>query len=117
MSLVVEQYTLDALDPARLAAFWCAALGWRVVEDDGEEIFIAGEDPRVPGILLIRVPEAKAGKNRAHLDLRPGPGQQDAEVGRLVALGARVVDVGQPAEAPWRVLADPEGNEFCVTRP
>ena len=67
-----------------------------------------------PGLLFLRVPELKSGKNRLHLDLRPV--DQAAEVARLERLGARRADVGQGPEVTWVVLADPDGNEFCVLR-
>jgi hypothetical protein len=72
------------------------------------------EDGASPDLLFLRVPEAKAGKNRLHLDLRPD--DQDAEVARLEGLGATRADIGQ-GETSWVVMADPEGNEFCVLRP
>jgi hypothetical protein len=68
-----------------------------------------------PDLLFLRVPEEKSGKNRLHLDLRPV--DQAAEVARLESLGARRADVGQGPEVTWVVLADPDGNEFCVLRP
>jgi len=77
------------------------------------------QDGVAPDLLFLRVPEAKAGKNRLHLDLRPGgmtgQGDQAAEIARLEGLGARRVDLGQ-GEVSWVVMADPEGNEFCVLR-
>ena len=72
------------------------------------------EDGVSPDLLFVKVPDGKRGKNRLHLDLRPG--DQAAEVARLEGLGARRVDIGQ-GEQTWVVLADPEGNEFCVLRP
>ena len=72
-------------------------------------------DGVAPDLLFLRVPEAKAVKNRLHLDLRPE--DQPAEVARLEGLGARRADVGQGAEVSWVVMADPDGNEFCVLRP
>jgi len=110
---------VDSVDPAPLARFWEAALGWRITEEEPDEVVLeppAGspEDGVVPDLLFLRVPEAKAGKNRLHLDLRPA--DQAAEVARLEALGARRVDIGQGTSVTWVVLADPEGNEFCVLR-
>jgi len=111
MSLEWEQTTIDAVDPAMLGAWWREALGW-VVVDDGEDVFeIRPSADRRPGLLFLRSPEGKDRKNRLHLDLRPD--DQAAEVGRLLALGATSVDIGQ-GPVPWVVLADPEGNEFCV---
>jgi hypothetical protein len=79
--------------------------------EDYEEVEIREAMDVFPGLLFLAVPEAKAGKNRLHLDLRPD--DHDAEVERLLALGARHVNIGQ-GEQSWVVLADPEGNEFCV---
>jgi len=72
--------------------------------------------PIAPTLVFVPVPEGKSVKNRLHLDIRPVDGSHDAEVRRLIGLGARPADVGQGA-APWAVLADPEGNEFCVLGP
>ena len=116
MTVRLSYIALDARDVHAVAAFWCAALGWRVVEEDEDGVSIAGDDPAVPGIDVLRVPEGKSVKNRLHLDLRPDATTQQEEVDRLIALGARRVDVGQPDDAPWVVLADVEGNELCVLR-
>jgi hypothetical protein len=111
MSLEWEQTIIDAADPVRLGRWWRDALGWVVVgEEDGEyEIRLSPE--RLPGLLFVAVAETKSAKNRLHLDFRPE--DRDAEVERLLKLGAVRVDVGQ-GEQTWVVLADPEGNEFCV---
>ena len=120
MDLRIQCLCIDTTDPARLASFWQQALGWRHSEGgSADEIVLeppAGspQDGVAPDLLFLRVPEHKAGKNRLHLDLRPA--DQAAEVARLEALGARRVDVGQSAEVSWVVLADPDGNEFCVLR-
>ncbi len=77
----------------------------------------SAQNPQEPGLLFLRVPEDKAVKNRLHLDLRPQDGSdQAAELERLLAMGARRVDVGQGSDVTWVVLADPEGNEFCLLR-
>jgi hypothetical protein len=86
-------------------------LEWVVVNDDPEEFEIRPAPDRLPGLLFARVPEPKTLKNRLHLDFRPD--DRDAAVARLLGLGARPADVGQGDES-WVVLADPEGNEFCV---
>lgn len=114
MSLRIESVSVDTTDPSRLAPFWEAALGWTRSEpsDDDEVILEAPVGTTAPELLFLRVPEDKAVKNRLHLDLRPSD-DQDAEVGRLLDLGARRVDVGQK-NVSWVVLADPDGNEFCV---
>jgi len=109
---------VDATDPSTIAAFWEQALGWRRTHDDDEVTVLeppAGspEDGVAPDLLFVRVPEGKAVKNRLHLDLRPT--DQAAEVARLEALGARRIDIGQ-GETSWVVMADPDGNEFCVLR-
>ncbi len=106
-----EQVVVDAADPVMLGRWWAEALGWDVLNGDAEEFEILPAEGRTPGLLFIAVPEAKAGKNRLHLDFRPD--DQEAEVARLLALGARHADVGQ-GQQTWVVLADPEGNEFCV---
>lgn len=114
MALEWEQVNVDATDPAALGRWWAEALGWVVVGDAPDEFEIRPEKDRLPGLLFVPVPEAKVVKNRLHLDFRPD--DQEAEVSRLLALGARRADVGQ-GEQPWVVLADPEGNEFCVLGP
>lgn len=111
MSLRLEQVNIDAEDAASLGSWWRAALSWVVVNDDPEEFEIRESPDRLPGLLFAPVPEGKTTKNRLHLDLRPD--DRDAEVERLVGLGATRVDVGQGNQT-WVVLADPEGNEFCV---
>ncbi|MFL6161827.1 MAG: VOC family protein [Jatrophihabitantaceae bacterium] len=113
MELNWEQVVIDARDPAALSRWWADALGWVVVGEDDGEFEIRATSDRVPGLLFVPVPEPKTSKNRLHLDFRPV--DQNAEVERLLALGARRVDIGQ-ADASWVVLADPEGNEFCILR-
>ena len=111
MSLEWEQTIVDARDPVALGNWWREALGWIVVNDDPEEFEIRPAADRLPGLLFVRVPEQKTIKNRLHLDFRPD--DRDAEVERLLA-GCHPADVGQ-GEQSWIVLADPEGNEFCVS--
>lgn len=113
MSLEWEQVVVEARDTVRLGRWWQEALGWVVVNDDPDEFEIRPAPDRVPGLLFLGVQHGKAAKNRLHLDFRPD--DQAAEVERLTALGATPVDVGQ-GDASWVVLADPEGNEFCVLR-
>ena len=102
---------VDCADPRRLAEFWSRALDFKILEEDAESVTVGLDEGTYPRLLFLRVPEPKTGKNRLHLDLTPD--DQEAEVERLLALGARRVDIGQ-GERPWTVLADPEGNEFCV---
>jgi len=111
MGLEWEQTIIDAFDPVALGRWWCEALGWVVVNDDPDEYEIRPAEDRLPGLLFAQVTEAKTVKNRLHLDLRPD--DRDAEVARLLGLGATRADIGQ-GEQSWVVLADPEGNEFCV---
>ncbi|MEH0823537.1 VOC family protein [Micromonospora sp. URMC 105] len=113
MTSVWESVTVDARDPSRLAHWWAEALGYQVVAEKPDEVEIRQSRDRLPGIVFVPVAEGKETKNRLHLDLRPA--DQEAEVERLVDMGARHVDVGQ-GDASWTVLADPEGNEFCVLR-
>ncbi len=112
MELTWEQVGVDARDPEALARWWAEALGWVFVGDEPGEFEIRPVADRLPGLLFMRVPEGKQVKNRWHPDFRPR--DQVAEVERLLALGARHIDVGQPDDASFVVLADPEGNEFCV---
>jgi glyoxalase superfamily protein len=119
MSVRLQNVSVDSLEPSRLAAFWAEALGWRVTSDDGEEVVLeppAGsrDEGIVPDLVFIVAPDGHAVKNRVHVDLRPD--DQLAEVQRLIAMGATRVDIGQPSDCTWVVLADPEGNEFCVLR-
>jgi Glyoxalase-like domain len=111
MALIWEQVVIDSADPRALGRWWAAALGWVVVGEYDDELEIRPAPDQLPGLLFGVVPESKAGKNRLHLDFRPD--DRDAEVERLLALGARHADVGQ-RDVRWVVLADPEGNEFCV---
>jgi predicted enzyme related to lactoylglutathione lyase len=111
MGLEWEQTNIDARDPAALGRWWQKALGWIVVNDDPEEFEIRPAADRIPGLLFAAVPESKTVKNRLHLDFRPH--DRDKEVERLLALGATRTDVGQ-GEVSWVVMADPEGNEFCI---
>lgn len=114
MSLDWEQVIVDARDPVALGAWWREALGW-VVIDGGPEVYeIRPEVTQTPGLLFVPVTEGKTIKNRLHLDFRPE--HQDREVDRMLSLGASRVDVGQ-GDRSWVVLADPEGNEFCVLAP
>jgi len=114
---------IDCADPRGLARFWCAVLDYEVQHEDGEIVTIGspavrdGQDrlgPVPPTLTFARVPEGKTIKNRVHIDVSPADREQDEEVRRLLGLGARHADVGQTGEESWIVLADPEGNEFCV---
>src|SRR5215469_6010999 len=113
---------IDAAEPARLARFWAAALGWEMTAEEPEVANVlppgySYPDPVAQPLVLLSVPEPKSAKNRVHLNLATeSPAHQAAEIGRLLSMGAVLADVGQ-GEVPWQVLADPEGNEFCVLDP
>lgn len=109
-------YTIvvDAADPPRLARWWGEVLRYDLIHDSPEEAVITSGTKGHPGMCFVLVTEGKNVKNRLHIDLNPD--DRDAEVERLVNMGARHVDVGQK-DVPWVVLADPEGNEFCVLTP
>lgn len=117
MAVRITELVLDARDPDQLAAFWCGVLGWSVLDRREEEVEIGPvDDPRATTLVLYRSTDAKRGKLRLHLDLRPVDGDHAGELARLHALGAVPADVGQ-GDVPWAVLADPEGNEFCLLHP
>ncbi|MGH8776877.1 MAG: VOC family protein [Jiangellaceae bacterium] len=113
----VAAVVLDAAAPTARAAFWSAATGWPVVRGGADYAALRAPGGRGPYIELIGATEPKIVKNRLHVDVAPYPdGDHAAEVGRLTALGATRVDIGQ-GTVSWTVLADPEGNEFCVLLP
>jgi predicted enzyme related to lactoylglutathione lyase len=113
---------VDANDPAALAAFWAGALGWDVADEAEEEVDVwpAGftyPDPVAVPLVFVPVPEPKTVKNRVHLDLASMSLAHQADlVSRIRDLGATPADIGQ-GDVPWVVLADPEGNEFCILEP
>jgi predicted enzyme related to lactoylglutathione lyase len=111
----IASIAIDAVNPRRVAEFWCNVLGWQVVdEDDDEVISIASPDGVWPTIDVLGVGDRKAVKNRLHLDLRADGVTTPDELERLLSLGARRVDIGQGPDVSWVVLGDPEGNEFCL---
>jgi len=106
-------FVLDCADPDTLTGFWSTALGWNHLGSDGHYSVIAAPGPGGQKLLLQRVPEPKAGKNRMHLDLHVA--DVEAEADRLESLGAtRLADAQEGYGSTWIVMADPEGNEFCV---
>ena len=111
--LRIDALTVDALDPDALAAFWSELLGGTVRRDDDGDVWVEFGNGS-PDLLFGASTDARVVKNRLHLDLRPD--DQGAEVARALALGARHVDIGQTGDESWIVLADPEGNEFCILR-
>lgn len=133
MALRWYSVVIDAHDVSAQARWWSEVLSWPIVYEADDEVVIAppvavrqeqapDSTPfadRAQGWVFVPVPEDKTVKNRLHLDLAPDPDTDHAaEVQRLVELGARRVDVGQdPSSVTWAVLADPEGNEFCLLSP
>ena len=116
----IQCVVIDCAEPHELARFWAAALGWRVTFSSDAECALeppegSPENDVSPDLVFVRVPDEKVVKNRLHLDLRPD--DQAAQVERLLAMGATRAEIGQTGEEPWVVLADPEGNEFCVLAP
>jgi hypothetical protein len=114
MTSTLSAVVVDCRDPETLARFWCAALGYVVHGEAEGFVGIVPAEGGGPHLDFVLVPEPRTVKNRLHLDLRAVDTDQDSEVARLESLGARRVDVGQGPEVTWVVLADPEGNEFCV---
>jgi hypothetical protein len=135
------QVAIDCSSPHVLADWWAEALGWQVeAQDEGfirrmvaeghatedqttvhrgalvwrEGAAITSPEPGRPRVLFQQVPEPKSGKNRLHLDVRIGPDRHEAEVARLVELGATELWRGSQGPHSWVTMADPEGNEFCV---
>jgi predicted enzyme related to lactoylglutathione lyase len=121
MTSRVRWIDFDCADPYRMASFWAEATGLRHDPEnkagDEECALLSGADVIDGGMLFQRVPEGKSAKNRVHLDLQPTDRTRDEEVERLLGLGAsQIADHRQPDGAGWVLLADPEGNEFCVER-
>jgi hypothetical protein len=117
VTLRIATVSIDARDPWSMGRFWADALGWEDRTDEEGDVWVEpGVDHPDRGsvrpLLFLAVPEVKSVKNRLHLDLTPD--DQAREVERLVALGAVRAAVGQDGTEDWVVLADPEGNEFCV---
>lgn len=108
MGLSIGMVTIDCSDPRSLAEFWTAALGTTVAGDYGDFVFLSG----TPALGLQKVAELRAGKNRVHLDLHTD--DRAAKVARLTELGASPLAEHSAPGLWWTVLADPQGNEFCV---
>jgi len=123
VAIKFTELAIDCADPGGLARFWCSVLGYEVRDEEDGVVTIGcplvpeGRNrpgPVPPTLTFARVPERKTRKNRLHLDVNPTDRERDDEVRRLLGLGARHADVGQSGDESWVVLADPEGNEFCV---
>jgi predicted enzyme related to lactoylglutathione lyase len=116
MPVRLHHIVIDAHDLPGLAQFWTQALGWKILSEREREIVIGPDENAAVGMCFMPVTDAKTVKNRVHLDLTSSAQDRDQEIERLVTLGARRVDIGQTGAESWTVLADPEGNEFCVIR-
>ncbi|MDQ1378301.1 MAG: hypothetical protein QOE15_2474 [Acidimicrobiaceae bacterium] len=113
---LLREIVIDCEDPERVGRFWASVLDWPLVESESGFYWLSstGDYTAAPPLLVfVPVPESKVGKNRLHIDLNPSGCDQADELERLLSLGARQVDVGQ-VDVAWVVLADPEGNEFCL---
>jgi len=117
MPVRLHHIVIDAHDLPRLARFWTEALGWKVLSEREGEIVIGTDENAPVGICFMPVTDAKVVKKRVHLDITTSTEDRDQEIERLLALGAQRADIGQTGKESWTVLADPEGNEFCVIRP
>jgi hypothetical protein len=117
MAAKLTEVVIDCAEPRRVADFWAAVLGYEIADTGRNgEVEIADERRSFPTLVFVPVPEPKTIKNRIHLDVNATANDQATELERLLALGARRVEVGQGSDVPWIVLADPEGNEFCLLR-
>jgi predicted enzyme related to lactoylglutathione lyase len=118
MPVRVHHIVIDTHDLPALARFWAEALGWRVLSTQEREVVVGSSVNASIGLCFMPAGATmKTVKNRVHLDLTTTADDRDDEIERLLGLGARRVDIGQTGEETWDVLADPEGNEFCVVRP
>jgi predicted enzyme related to lactoylglutathione lyase len=117
MAVRLHHIVVDAHDLPGLARFWAQTLGWRILSEREQEVVIGPDETAPVGMCFMPVSVAKTVKNRVHLDLTTGIDDRDAEIERLLTLGAQRVNIGQTGAESWTVLADPEGNEFCVVRP
>ncbi|MEO3770869.1 VOC family protein [Micromonospora sp. B9E7] len=113
----IAAVVVDCADPRAMAQFWGQATDWILHEVTDRQAVLRSAKGVGPYLEFVRTPDEKTGWNRVHLDVRPYPGDDlEAEATRLSALGATVIDLGQD-DIPWKVLADPEGNEFCLLTP
>ncbi|WP_232828196.1 VOC family protein [Kribbella monticola] len=118
MACRITELVIDCVDPQRLADFWCEVLGYVELRWDGDDLEIGPPEGGGASPILVfnRSTAPRRGKLPIHFDVNPTDTDQDAELERLLAAGARRADVGQTGDEPWHVLADPEGNEFCLLR-
>jgi hypothetical protein len=120
MACRISELVLECRDPESQARFWCDVLDFVVLDREGDGSVEIG--PREgfggpqPTIILSHSDAPERTKSRLHIDVNATDRDQDAELARLLALGARPADIGQTGQESWHVLADPEGNEFCLLR-
>lgn len=118
MTLVIKYITFDCHDTQALAQFWSAALGYETVNWDNFDAALSqAADAQLPRLVFIKVPEGKTVKNRMHIDIEPSGTTMEAEVQRLIGVGAIRIEQFNEPYGIWTVMADPEGNEFCVAKP
>jgi len=117
MPVRLRHIVIDAHDLPGLARFWTQAPGWKILSGRENEMVIGTGENAPAGICFMPVTDPRTVKNRVHADLAASAADRDRETGRLLALGARRAGIGQAGAESWTVLADPEGNEFCVVRP
>jgi catechol 2,3-dioxygenase-like lactoylglutathione lyase family enzyme len=114
-----SELVIDCSDPQRLADFWCEVLGFAILDTEDGAIEIGPDDGfggLQPTLIFSPITVPKVGKLRLHIDVNPTDRDQDAELERLLGIGARPADIGQTGQETWHVLLDPEGNEFCLLR-
>ncbi|WP_067819546.1 VOC family protein [Nocardia inohanensis] len=119
MACKITELVIDCAEPQRLADFWCEVLGYVELDRDTDAIEIGPESGfggPAPTLIFSRSADPRRGKLPMHLDVNATDREQDAELERLLAVGARKIDIGQTGDESWHVLADPEGNEFCLLR-
>ena len=119
MACRFTELSVDSRDPEALAAFWAAVLDYRVLSREEGAVEIgpeAGFGGAAPTLVFAPVADPTPGKVRLHIDLNATDRDQDSELERLLGLGATRAEVGQTGEESWHVLADPEGNQFCLLR-
>jgi hypothetical protein len=119
MACRFSELAVDSRDPEGLAAFWAAVLDYQVLGREEGCVEIGPEQGfggAAPTLVFAPVPDPTPGKVRLHIDLNPPDRDQDEELDRLLGLGATRADVGQTGDESWHVLADPEGNQFCLLR-
>ncbi|SDJ14410.1 hypothetical protein SAMN05192558_110195 [Actinokineospora alba] len=117
MPVSLHHIVIDAHDLLGLARFWAEVLGWKILSVREREVVVGEHETASVGLCFMPVTDRKVVKNRLHLDLTSSPEEREAEIDRILSLGATRVEIGQTGEESWTVLADPEGNEFCVVRP